>query len=74
MTWTSEKPSVPGFYFMKRLDVKGHPYGMVEVRSFPFKDQVYIEVRVADYWQSLNAFVRDTQCQWAGPLPAPEEG
>lgn len=75
--WTNERPTVPGWYFMKRTDIKGEPYGIAQVRSFPFhlhsNGDPYIEVYVADRWQSLNAFVRDVQCQWAGPITEPKE-
>ena len=74
MKWTDEKPKEPGYYFMKRLDIKGEPYGITQVRSFPFREnEVYVEVYVADHWRNLNVFVRDVQCQWAGPITPPEE-
>lgn len=76
MKWTDVRPSKPGWYFMRRMDIKGEPYGIAQVRAFPFGDgEVYIEVYVGDHWQSLNAFARDVQCQWSdAPIPEPEEG
>ena len=73
--WSREKPTVQGWYWMRRLDVPGKPYGMCEVRILPFgSNEIYTEIRVVDYWESLNAFMRDTKCQWAGPLVPPAEG
>jgi hypothetical protein len=74
MKWTTDKPTEPGFYFMRRVDINGMPYGIAQVRSFPFgSGDIYIEVYVSDHWQSLNEFNRDVRCEWAGPIPMPEE-
>lgn len=63
MTWTSDKPTVPGWYWY---------------RGYEDADRV---VHVMDNGESLVAcsfefsesmFYLDGQ--WAGPIPAPEEG
>ena len=61
VTWTSEKPTVPGWYFWKQQP-RGHE---TVVRVF----DTYV------YWGGglRTEDISNVSGQWAGPIPAPEE-
>jgi hypothetical protein len=65
MTWTTEKPTVPGWYWWRR------PYGKREIQTI---------IRVKEYkFQPGIVFIysgrriEDCRGEWAGPLEPPEE-
>lgn len=60
MTWTTEKPTVPGWYWF--LDCRTHPSHA--------KPLYYAEsdIKALVYHGSSVQFFR-----WSGPIPAPEE-
>jgi hypothetical protein len=59
MTWTTEKPTVPGWYWWKSKQ-----YSPVIVEIYR------LEVRGESY---LLIGVEDAEGLWAGPIPLPEE-
>lgn len=65
--WTSENPTKPGWYWMRRLDIKSQPCGICQIRCWPSHSEVYF----SDRWESLSSI--QAKCEWAGPLPAPVE-
>ena len=69
ITWTGDKPTVQGFWWMKRLDIHSHPFGLCKIRLTGESMQIMI----TDEWQSLHGFMSRTKCRWAGPLEPPHE-
>jgi len=68
LRWTKEKPTESGWYWMRRMDLPSHPYGMCEIRQ--------TMVHLKDYWESFNGLPPNWVCEWAGPIEPPrdEEG
>ena len=65
MKWTSEKPSVPGWYWWHDVDRPGTPC-IVQVISDGYGLTVY---GLEEYSRRLY----ETHGEWAGPLTEPEE-
>ena len=66
MTWTTEKPTVPGWYWWRYE--KGRKATMLNV------SQSHIQQMDIFTEGSLVMFLNEVPGHWAGPIPAPEEG
>jgi hypothetical protein len=63
MTWTKDKPTVPGWYWYR------NPHGFVWVENIDEKDGELCAVSTA----GVMYLVENYPGEWAGPLPLPEE-
>lgn len=69
-TWTSQTPTVPGWYFYR--DTKFSTFKFVEIFAANYSGPI-------DLWQKHEGGMRLLKCvesaggQWAGPIPMPEE-
>lgn len=68
--WSKERPTVAGWYWMRRMDIPTNPFGIMRVRH----NGSIIDYYIGGMWESASAFSGRMQCEWAGPLPMPEEG
>lgn len=71
LTWTSERPTEPGWYWMRKLPFLDKPK-IVLIRLVS-NGSLFVK-RYEASMQALNEFVtRHRGCQWAGPIPDPQE-
>ena len=71
MTWTTDVPKEPGFYWMRSSKITAE---VCCVFFSPFHDGLHVMRVYNDESEPLEGFVscrRDAQ--WAGPLPDPED-
>lgn len=65
MQWTTEQPTKPGWYWMR--DTGPRRVRMGEQRRIVYVRN-YVGALCIDNWQ-----IPDSDTEWAGPLPEPEE-
>lgn len=65
MKWTSEKPTKPGYYWLRGADADAQL-----VRVYRARLSGAMRVESIEGW---NDVVDDISCQWAGPLEEPQE-
>lgn len=68
MTWTTDKPTVPGYYWYK---CAAHEAIVVQVCGF--SASLVVCLFMLDEWIQLDSYQRRTGSQWAGPLEPPAE-
>ena len=69
MTWSSKKPTVPGWYWFQGVAIKGTPQ-MVQVR----RGYSQLVVRFMMTNSIVQHTISEIDGHWSGPIPAPEEG
>ena len=73
LTWTSEPPTEPGFYFVQEQD-----YCVTRRVLYVFKKNRTLHIGVSKmsrhfHTKTLHQFVKDYKFMWAGPIPEPKE-
>lgn len=73
MIWTAEKPTKPGFYWVKEMRwiASGDQFAVPEIVCIVLSDDrlgFYVDVADERAWIELH----EVTGQWAGPLEPPE--
>ena len=66
MIWSSDKPTVPGWYWWRRQYQKKPYSSIIRVRAFSSKPNGLYIYAARD--------VKRCKGHWSGPIPSPEEG
>ncbi len=70
MTWTSEPPKEPGWYWL-------YTFGAVEIVKIVYSDyhkELWLEKMGTGMHQKYSKFLeQQIPHKWAGPIPEPEE-
>lgn len=76
MHWTKERPTKPGFYFL-RFPIEPLPFDGATVAPISFHKIIVVEaLKYAEmqFWQGpIHHVDLDAETEFAGPIPMPEE-
>lgn len=68
MTWTTQKPTKPGWYWYRELEV-GPKIRFPRIREMTYANGVLMSYSGMTH----PSIVANTEGEWAGPIPEPTE-